>query len=181
VLLQALLGVHILAGLTCVVSGLVAMRSPKRAGSHPRLGRVYLWAMAVVFVTASAISVARWSDYAYLFVLGSLAFAAAALGYAAKRRRWKGWAMIHIPSMAVSYIVLLTAFYVDNGPRLPIWNLLPPIAFWLLPSAIGLPLTSRALVRWRSGRAPKLYRKGSARQGGRPRLVHRFSRGGRLP
>ncbi|SFO35748.1 hypothetical protein SAMN04489713_105223 [Actinomadura madurae] len=39
--------------------------------------------------------------------------------------------------MAVSYITLLTAFDVDNGPRLPLWKLLPPITFWFLPAAIG--------------------------------------------
>jgi hypothetical protein len=43
--------------------------------------------------------------------------------------------------------VLLTAFYVDNGPRLPLWKELPPIAFWTLPSLIGLPLLARALAR----------------------------------
>ncbi|WP_181663167.1 hypothetical protein [Actinomadura madurae] len=36
--------------------------------------------------------------------------------------------------MAVSYITLLTAF---DGPRLPLWKLLPPITFWFLPAAIG--------------------------------------------
>jgi hypothetical protein len=39
---------------------------------------------------------------------------------------------------------LLTAFYVDNGPHLPLWQLLPPIAFWTLPSLFGLPLLLRA-------------------------------------
>ena len=49
--------------------------------------------------------------------------------------------------MSLSYIVLLTAFYVDNGPKLPVWDRLPTIAFWVGPSIIGLPLLARALLR----------------------------------
>ena len=49
--------------------------------------------------------------------------------------------------MAVSYIALLTGFYVDNGPNLPLWNLLPHFLYWLLPAAIGTPLLLRALRR----------------------------------
>jgi hypothetical protein len=46
-----------------------------------------------------------------------------------------------------SYILMLTAFYVDNGKNLPVWRELPQIAFWLLPSVIGVPLILRALFR----------------------------------
>ena len=45
--------------------------------------------------------------------------------------------------MSLSYIVLMTAFYVDNGPKLPLWDRLPTLAFWIGPSAIGLPLLGR--------------------------------------
>jgi hypothetical protein len=46
--------------------------------------------------------------------------------------------------MSASYILLLTAFYVDNGQHLPGWKSLPHLTYWLLPSAIGLPLVARA-------------------------------------
>jgi hypothetical protein len=49
--------------------------------------------------------------------------------------------------MASSYIVMLTAFYVDNGRNLPIWRDLPHIAYWIVPSAIGLPLAAYYLFR----------------------------------
>jgi hypothetical protein len=42
---------------------------------------------------------------------------------------------------------MMTGFYVDNGPHLPLLNHLPTILFWLLPSAIGAVLTGRALRR----------------------------------
>jgi hypothetical protein len=56
----------------------------------------------------------------------------------------------HICGMGLSYVALLTAFYVDNGPHLPVWQLLPRLTYWPLPSAIGVPLILRALMR-RSG------------------------------
>jgi len=49
--------------------------------------------------------------------------------------------------MSISYIVLLTAFYVDNGPRLPLWQLLPPVAFWVGLACMGVPLLVRSLRR----------------------------------
>ena len=51
------------------------------------------------------------------------------------------------PGMGLSYVIMLTAFYVDNGKSLPLWNQLPPIAYWVLPAAIGVPLIVRALRR----------------------------------
>jgi hypothetical protein len=49
--------------------------------------------------------------------------------------------------MGCSYITLLTAFYVDNGPHLPLWRLLPPIALWTLPTVLGTVPMVRALRR----------------------------------
>lgn len=49
--------------------------------------------------------------------------------------------------MAGSYILMITAFYVDNGPNLPLWRELPPIAFWILPTLIGAPILANALLR----------------------------------
>ena len=44
---------------------------------------------------------------------------AGAVGRLARRRLWRGWLRVHVTGMAISYILLLTAFYVDNGPHLP--------------------------------------------------------------
>jgi hypothetical protein len=49
--------------------------------------------------------------------------------------------------MGVSYILMLTAFYVDNGKNLPLWKELPEIAFWFLPSVVGVPILVYALFR----------------------------------
>ena len=53
--------VHILAGLTTVITGIVAFSMPKRQGRHPRWGERYLWAYTLVFLTATILSVERWS------------------------------------------------------------------------------------------------------------------------
>ena len=46
-----------------------------------------------------------------------------------------------------AFILLLTAFYVDNGPHLPLWRSLPPLAHWLLPGVIGFPVLIWVLRR----------------------------------
>jgi hypothetical protein len=49
--------------------------------------------------------------------------------------------------MGASYIVMITAFYVDNGPNLPLWRELPHIAFWILPALVGVPILLNAFFR----------------------------------
>ena len=56
--------------------------------------------------------------------------------------------------MGIAYTAMLTAFYVDNGPHLPLWDRLPTLAFWLLPTAIAAPLITRAIIRAR-GKPPR--------------------------
>jgi hypothetical protein len=58
------------------------------------------------------------------------------------------WLAAHsYAGMAASYILMITAFYVDNGANLPVWRELPPIAFWILPTLIGAPILINALIR----------------------------------
>jgi len=145
---RVLLAFHIPAGLTSVITGAVAMLSQKRHGRHPRLGRIYYKALAVVFVSAAGLALLRWPEDAFLLVLGTLAFGLASLGYTARRIRWRGWTSAHILCMGLSYVVMQTAFWVDNGPTLPLWNRLPVLAFWIAPSLISLPFFVRAFRRY---------------------------------
>jgi hypothetical protein len=142
----AVVGIHILLGLACTITGLVAMLSQKRAGGHPSYGTIYFWCLAGVFVTATGLSAVRWTEDYHLFILGALSFAAAYLGRQARRNRWNSGVRLHLTGMGASYILLLTAFYVDNGKSLPLWKDLPSIAYWLLPAAVGIPLMVRALI-----------------------------------
>jgi hypothetical protein len=56
--------------------------------------------------------------------------------------------------MGGSFIALLTGFYVDNGPSLPVWKALPHITYWLVPAIVGVPLTWQALHRFTKPRVP---------------------------
>jgi hypothetical protein len=140
--------VHVLIGIAAVVSGAVAMLSTKAAGRHPTAGTFYFWCLAALAATATALAIVRWAEDYELFILGALAFAAALLGRRARRDRWPRWARCHIVGMGLSYVLMLTAFYVDNGKSLPLWNRLPTIAYWLPPGAVGVPLIVRALLRY---------------------------------
>ena len=92
----------------------------------------------------------RWADDYQLFVLGALGFTAVHLGRMARRRSWPSWVQLHIAAMGSSYVLLLTAFYVDNGKQLPLWRDLPVWTYWTLPTAIATPIMVRALLRRRS-------------------------------
>jgi uncharacterized membrane protein len=146
------LGVHVLAGLAAVLTGLAAMVVRKGRGRHSSFGTLYYRSLLIVCVTMAGLSAVRWAEDYHLFVLGTLAFAAAVVGRRAVRRQQF---RRHLIGMGSSYILLLTAFYVDNGGHLPLWRELPTLAYWLLPAAIGLPLIMVALRRHPLARAER--------------------------
>jgi len=146
-LFLAVVGVHVVVGLIAVIAGIVAMSSTKQPGRHPRFGTIYFWCLAVIFASATLLSIMRWAEDYHLFILGALSFGSALVGRTARRNRWHGWIRWHITSMGLSYILLLTAFYVDNGHSLPLWRDLPSITYWLFPGALGLPIIVYVLLR----------------------------------
>lgn len=146
-LFLAIVGVHVAAGFTCVITGIVAMLSVKRPGRHPRFGTYYYRGLWVVFITMAVLSALRWADDYHLFILGTLSFAAAFVGRRLAPSRSDGHIRIHVTSMGLSYILLVTAFYVDNGKNLPLWRSLPPIAYWVIPFIVGVPLIVRVLLQ----------------------------------
>ena len=147
IFIGVVVGIHVPLGLACVTAGAVAMLARKGRGRHSRAGTIYFWCQLALFASATVLAVMRWSESWHLFVLGALSFVAAWLGRQALRRRWPSWARLHIAGMGLSYIVMLIAFYVDNGKQLPIWKDLPHDTYWLVPLAIGLPLVIHALLR----------------------------------
>jgi hypothetical protein len=143
----AALAVHVAAGVTCVIAGLLAATAGKRPGRHPKAGTVYLYGIGVIFATATVMAALRWRHDWHLALIAAVAFGSALLGRWARRRRPRRWPAWHGSAMAGSYIALFTGFYVDNGARLPLWDRLPHLLYWLLPAAVGVPLTWRALRR----------------------------------
>lgn len=157
----AFLAVHIVAGLAAVVTGAVAALTRKGGGRHIKAGRWYYRAISVVFGTATVLAAMRWRQDYYLFIIGTVAFSAATIGYQHRRRHRPGDTG-HIAGMGTAYVAMLTAFYVDNGPHLPLWDHLPTFAFWLLPAAVGAPIISRAIVRARRAVADSRSRENTA-------------------
>ncbi len=147
-LFLGVLAVHVIAGLTAVTTGAIAALVRKGSPRHIRAGRWYYRAITVVFATATILAAMRWRQDYHLFIIGAVAFAAATVGYQHRRRHRPGDTG-HIAGMGIAYVAMLTAFYVDNGPHLPLWDRLPALAFWLLPSAVGAPIIARAIVRAR--------------------------------
>jgi uncharacterized membrane protein len=136
--------VHVPAGVIAVIVGAGAMVAPKGGSAHRWCGRVYLRSLIVVTVTGLGLVAVRGAHFAHLAALGLAAASLGAIGYSARRRPSPS---VHIACMGASYIVMLTAFYVDNGPKLPGWRELPAISFWFLPTLVGAPIIARAIRR----------------------------------
>lgn len=145
--LTPLIAAHVVAGLAAVVAGALAMLTTKGSLRHRRAGDAYLGAVTILVLTASVLALEALAARRHLLTLAIVTFVLAAVGYAMRRRRPRRWRAYHLLAMGMSYIVMLTAFYVDNGPRLPLWWRLPTWTLWLLPSLVGFAPLRRA---WRS-------------------------------
>jgi hypothetical protein len=140
-----IVGIHVLFGLAAAIAGVIAMLSKKGRGRHSNFGLIYFWCLFGVFITMSTLAFTRWQEDYDLFILGALSFGTASLSHTILRHRWRQWPRLHLALMGVSYVLMITAFYVDNGKNLPLWRELPQIAFWLLPALVGTPVILYAL------------------------------------
>jgi uncharacterized membrane protein len=145
--LAEVVAVHVVCGVVAVLGGVGAMLTGKGTRRHRRLGRAHLVALAGLGATAPVLAAPDWGHRWYLVVLGGVALGSAAAGWVAVRWRRPARIRVHIVGMGVGYVAMLTAFYVDNGPRLPLWDRLPVVVLWLLPSLVAGPLIVRAVRR----------------------------------
>jgi uncharacterized membrane protein HdeD (DUF308 family) len=146
-LFLTIVGIHIVLGIICVVTGATAIVTRKGSRTHTTSGKIYYWLLVLVFVTIIPLSVLRWPHNNHLFALGAFSMLSAFVGRRIARTKTVGWPRVHTILMGLSYILLLTAFYVDNGKNLPFWKLFPQTFFWVFPAAIGLPIIVYALLR----------------------------------
>jgi hypothetical protein len=72
---------HIAAGFTALIIGLVAMFSPKGQTVHNKSGLVYFWAMVVVAITSTIISLRSDPINLFLLVTGIFSFYLIFTGY----------------------------------------------------------------------------------------------------
>lgn len=141
------LTLHIAAGAVCLLVGLVALLAAKRKGLHTVLGETYHASYVLVFLSAVILSLLNWPELAHLFFIGIFSYGLALIGYVARKRRRPGWLGWHISGLVGSYIGVLTAVLVTNGPNLPGFQALPPILYWFLPTVVGSPLIARTVAR----------------------------------
>ena len=80
-----LLFTHVGAGITALIFAPLAMLTQKGGAAHRRWGRVYFWAMFVIFVTALAILFVR--PNVFLFIISILSFYGAFSGVRSLRRK----------------------------------------------------------------------------------------------
>jgi hypothetical protein len=139
--------IHILISLISVLSGFSAMLIKKTNKRHSYFGRIYLWSMVSAYGTVVILSVMRWRHNIHLLTIGTLAVVFTYTGYRLARNQKKNWTRLHTICMGLSYIFLLTGFYIDNGKNLPFWRQFPQWFFWVFPSTVGIPIIVYALLR----------------------------------
>ena len=136
---------HIAISFGAVVTGVLAMFAQKTSVRHRRNGSIYFWSISVSFVTVLILSFMRWPHNIHLLIIGTFAFCLAYLGRMLTKSKHKDWTRIHTICMGMSYVLLLTGFYVDNGKNLPFWSMFPEWFFYLFPSLVGIPIILKVL------------------------------------
>ncbi|SFL23127.1 hypothetical protein SAMN03159341_104145 [Paenibacillus sp. 1_12] len=126
----------------------------KRRGIHTLIGEIYHGAFVAIFITSVAMGIMHWSQSAYLLFIGIFSYSIALYGYLSKKLRWNNWLGKHIGGMLGSYIAIITAVLVVNGPNIPLIKQLPTLLLWFLPTIIGTPII--ILIGKRYKRAKKL-------------------------
>jgi hypothetical protein len=123
------------------------MLAQKTTKQHRTRGKVYYWSMLSAFVTVVILSVMRWPHNIHLLSIGSLATAFTYYGQKLSKSKPKNWTRLHTICMGMSYVLLLTGFYVDNGKNLPFWKMFPQWFFWVFPSLVGVPIIIKVLMQ----------------------------------
>jgi hypothetical protein len=117
--LLVFLTIHVVGGLTAVVSAVVAATARKRQGRHTQAGTVYYWAITGVFAAAAAMTAMRPARDWYLALLGALAFLLATTGRHVRRhpRSWP-W-RDHPPGHTLHIITVGSSYTVPLRHKLP--------------------------------------------------------------
>ena len=138
--------VHIIISLVAVATGVFAMLAHKTSVRHKKNGKIYFWSISFSFVTVLILSFMRWPHNIHLLIIGTLTFCLTFMGRRLATSQTKGWARSHTICMGLSYILLLTGFYVDNGKNLPFWSMFPEWFFYSFPSVLGIPIIIKVLM-----------------------------------
>ena len=144
---------HVGAGITALIFAPVAMLTQKGGAVHRRWGRVYFWAMFVIFISALALLVVR--PNIFLFIISILSFYGAFSGVRSLRRKH--------PERAAPLDWGAATIALSAGVGFIVWGALPlagltvsetPTAFSILGIAFGFFLGKDALNDLKSFRRP---------------------------
>lgn len=144
--------VHILISMISIISGVVAMFALKTSLRHKRSGNIYFWSIFLSLITVIILSIMRWPHNLHLLVIGILAFCFA---YAGRKYSDRPVRRLHTVYMGLSYVFLITGFYVDNGKHLPFWRIFPQLFFYFFPLLTGLPIIIYVLLKHPLNKMPK--------------------------
>ncbi len=147
---------HVSAGFTALLCAPVAMLTRKGGKPHRLWGRVYFWAMAVIFVTALVLLVFR--PNVFLFFISVLSFYGAFSGVRSLKRKnpAKGQGASRLDYAAAGAATLAGGSFIVWG-LLPFTGLVPselPTAFSILGVVFGVALGRDALGDLKSFRRP---------------------------
>jgi len=102
-----ILALHVFAGFTALLVGLVPMFTAKGSSRHVQSGKVYFWAMFGVFLTSSAMFFFKPDRLLFLFLIGIFSFYLTFTGSRAVRYKKRGsqvapldWAVAGVVSVA---------------------------------------------------------------------------------
>jgi uncharacterized membrane protein len=153
---KLLVYIHVVAGFIALIMAPVAMRTQKGGKQHRRWGKVYFWAMFVIFV--SALGLLYFRPNFFLFMISILSFYGAFSGYRALYRKnpargeqaiWLDWAAAAIALTAgagfMTWGILSVAGVID---------IVIPGAFGFIAVGFGFFLASDAYKDMRSFRQP---------------------------
>ena len=146
---------HIVLGATALILGPVAMTARKVPGLHTKVGELYHWVVLGVCLSASTLAILNWNRIWWFLPIAVGSYAFAFLGYAAAKRRWKGWLRSHLTGQGGSYIAMCTAILVVNWETLTGTRGVVSAWAWVLPTVVGTPIISWVSREIVLGRRPK--------------------------
>ncbi|WP_425389578.1 DUF2306 domain-containing protein [Ekhidna sp.] len=118
--IQYTLYLHILVGGLSLLTGAVAIFSPKGKATHTKAGRIYFWAMTLVFITG--ITVAGYKFNRFLFLIAFLSYYSVFSGVRSLKLKqlhkhqqpeWYDWAAGIINGVANLIFIGLGIYYIS--------------------------------------------------------------------
>jgi uncharacterized membrane protein len=122
-LVQFILYIHIFSGAIALITGLLAILSAKGKAAHNRNGRIYFYAMTLVFITG--LIVAGYKTNRFLTLIAFLSYYSVFAGvralklknlHKAQNPKWFDWAACGINAIAnIAFIGLGLFYLIEKG------------------------------------------------------------------